>query len=743
MDLLSKVKKMVGVKDPNIRTYEEVEAQFLLHHPDADVTYLKKAYDFGVKAHDGQFRRSGEPYMTHPTTVGYILAESKLDMVTIAAGFLHDTIEDCGIEHAELAKEFGDDLALIVDGVTKIGKVKFRDKQQAQAENYRKMIMAMSNDIRVLIVKLADRSHNMLTLGALSEEKRRRISQETMDIYAPLAHRIGMSHFRNELERLSFYNLEPEAYKELNKLVEERANKNKNFLERTTNQLEDILGSNNVQGDISSRIKSHYSIHKKMRAKDCNLDGLYDYYAFRIITDTVLNCYKVFGLLHGNWRHVPHRIKDFIATPKPNLYQSIHTTLISEEGTKFEVQVRTHAMHRLAEEGVAAHWTYKNGRLINVSKNEFVSWLKKVADDQKDVVDTDEFLETIKGQLQTKDILVFTPNSEIKTLSKGSTPLDFAYLIHTEVGHKAVAAKVDGKMVSLRSELHSGNIVEIITKTTQRPTEEWLKIVKTHSARAKIRAWLRKEERTRAIDMGKTIFEQELKRNKVPLKGITRDLILSKFKEFDKKDFDKKKIEDFYAALGFGSLTPRKAVRPFLESDPEEAQAEREEKRENRLARAIQKISRKSKNMVLVKGHNDVLVNLSKCCNPIIGDDIVGYITQGRGISIHKRDCNDFAKQNLNPERKIAVAWDGDSGNEFFSVHLKVFTEERAGMIADVSNAIADSKTNVLNLRATVNRDRGMGIFDIVVQISDLPHLNKVIRNLKKIKGFLSVERRK
>lgn len=740
MDLkrtVSTVKRLVGYRSKFIHTYEEVEREFLKHHPHGDVAYLRKAHEFGARSHDGQFRKSGEPYMTHPTSVGFILAENKLDIVTIASGFLHDTMEDCGVEFDELVREFGQDLANIVDGVTKIGKVKFRDKQQAQAENYRKMILAMSRDIRVLIVKLADRSHNMSTLGSLPEAKRQRISQETLDIFAPLAHRIGMSNFRNELERLSFENLEPEAYKELAVQVADREKANRGFLEGVTKELGKLLGEHSVTAETSSRIKTHYSIFKKMRAKKCSLDGLYDYYAFRIITDTVLNCYKVFGLLHGRWRHVPHRIKDFIATPKSNLYQSIHTTLISDEGTLFEVQVRTHAMHRLAEEGVAAHWTYKDGRLTQVDKNDFVSWLKKVADDQKDVTDTDEFLETIKGQLRTKDILVFTPNSEIKTLPMGSTPLDFAYLIHTEVGHRAVAAKVDGKMVSLKSELQSGNIVEIITKTSQKPTQEWLKIVRTHSARAKIRAWLRKEEQSKAVEMGKTIFEQELKRNKIPLRSITKDVISSHLEQFDKK-----KIEDFYAAIGFGSLTPRKAVRPFLPEDEEEVE-EKKELRENRLARAIQKISRKSRNMVTVKGHNDVLVNLCKGCNPILGDDIVGYITQGRGISVHKRDCSDFNKKNMVAERKIAVTWDDGSEPQMFSVYLKVYTEDRSGMIADISNAIADSKTNVLNLKAQVNQERGMGIFDIVVHITDIDHLNKVIRSLKKVRGFLSCERLK
>ena len=730
---VSTVARLVGYK-PRFQTptLEEIKEEFLKHHPHANVDYLEKAFLFGQKAHAPQVRRSGEPYFTHPTSVGFILAQNKLDMVTIAAGFLHDTVEDCeDVTYDTLEKEFGADLARIVDGVTKIGKVKFRDKEEAQAENYRKMILAMSQDVRVLIVKLADRFHNMQTLEHLKEEKRRRISQETLDIFAPLAQRIGMSHFRNELERLSFYYLEPEAYIDLQKQIVEREKRNRNFLTSVTEELQNILKDHDVSCEISSRVKSPYSIFKKMQRKGCNLDGLYDYYAFRLITDTVENCYKIFGLLHGRWRHIPGRIKDFIATPKPNLYQSIHTTLISRNGQPFEVQVRTEFMHRIAEEGVAAHWTYKNGRLMTIGKNDFISWLKRIAEDNKAVEDSDEFLDSIKGRLNSKDILVFTPRSEIKTLPMGSTPLDFAYLIHTEVGHKAVGAKVDGKMVPLRSELQSGNIVEIITKSNQRPTEEWLSIVKTGSAKAKIRAYLRQSEREKAIEMGRTLFEQELKRNKISLRKITRDVVSSKLELFEKK-----KIEDFYSAIGYGNLTPRKAVRPFM---PEEY-VDPEEKRENRLQKAIQKVKRKSRNLITVKGHSDILLNLAKCCNPILGDEIIGYITQGRGISVHRKDCRDFNSQNVNPDRKMEVAWDlGDHSEQLFRVYIRVFTEDRSGMIADISNAIADTKTNIQNLKASVSET--MGVFDIVLQIKTLEHLNKVTRTLKRVKGVLNLER--
>ncbi|CAM2007129.1 RelA/SpoT family protein [Acanthopleuribacter pedis] len=733
---LSAIKEWAGLSKTKNRTVDDVVRVFLENHPDADADYLRRAHAFAHQAHEGQTRKSGEPYIIHPVAVAYILAERKLDLETVAAGFLHDVVEDCEVEVSQLEKHFGKGLARIVDGVTKIGKVKFQNKDQAQAENYRKMILAMSEDIRVLVVKLADRCHNMSTLGHLGEEKRRRISQETLDIYTPLAHRIGMSNLKLELERLSFLHMEPDAYAELDKQLTDRERSNKGVLESIAHEMEGLMEEFDVQGDVSSRIKSHYSIYRKMRRKKCTLDGLYDYYAFRILTHSVGDCYKMFGLLHSKWRHIPGRIKDFIATPKSNLYQSIHTTLLSERGQPFEVQVRTHTMHRIAEEGVAAHWTYKNGRLLSVGKNEFVSWLRRVADEQKEVQDSDEFLETIKGQLQTDEILVFTPNSEIKTLPKGATPLDFAYHIHTEVGHQAVAAKVDGKMVPLRSELQSGSIVEIITSAGQTPSEEWLQYVRSSSARSKIRAWLRARAREKAVEMGRNLFERELKRCKVPLKKISNNVIQGRLKTLGYK-----KIDDFYSAIGFGNITPNKAVKPFLPEDQTETGPSADQVRESRLQRAFQRISRKSRNMVLVKGTPEVLVNLSKCCNPILGDPIVGHITQGRGVMVHKKGCKTLQSQNVPPERKIPVEWAGPSDNQVFEVAIRVYTEDRPGMIADVTAAISDAKTNVSNMKANTDTEKSMGVFEFVLQVNALTHFDKVIGNLKKVRGFLGYDR--
>ncbi|MCB1043091.1 MAG: bifunctional (p)ppGpp synthetase/guanosine-3',5'-bis(diphosphate) 3'-pyrophosphohydrolase [Acidobacteria bacterium] len=715
--------------------FDDVATEVRTHHPDADIDFLDRAFRLGAQAHEGQTRMSGEPYFNHPIEVAMILAKSKLDLETVASGFLHDVLEDCDITVEDLDAQFGTALALIVDGVSKIGKVKFRDKHQAQAENYRKMIMAMAIDLRVLIVKLADRLHNMRTLSHLPDEKRRRISQETLDIYAPLSHRIGMAHFKTELEELAFQNLKPQAYRDLDRQLASRDKKNREMIDQTTKSIQQLLAENNIHGEVTSRIKSHYSIYNKLVNKNTTIEGIYDYYAFRIFVDSVRDCYAMLGILHERWRPIPGRFKDFIATPKPNLYQSLHTTLINASGSPFEVQIRTQMMHRIAEEGVAAHWTYKNGRLMSIGKADYTRWLKKLADEQTQVKDAHEFLETIKGELKSDDILVFTPAGEIKTLPRGATPLDFAYMIHTELGHRATGAKVDGKMIGLRAQLHSGNIVEITTSPTQTPSQEWLKIVQTPSARNKIRQWLRAEEKTKSIDIGKKIFEKELRRKKVPLKAITKDVIA---KQLDK--FQAKKIEDFYSSIGFGRISPVKAVEPFL---PDEAKDKKTalEVKESRIKSAINRITNRSKQQVTVRGQSDVLVYLAKCCRPIIGDPIVGYITRGRGVAVHKSDCKTLNQMGVSPERQIDVEWERHSEKQIFGVRVRVYTEDRPGMIADISQRIAATDTNVKQFKASVDTQRSMGIFDFVVEIHSLDHLEKVFGSLRRIKGLLSYER--
>lgn len=725
---------IAGYKSGRPHRYDDVVAELLKHHPSADVDFLAKAYAFGAKAHHGQIRKSGQPYYSHPISVAFILASIHLDLETVAAGFLHDVVEDCDVTNDQMEKLFGPDLARIVDGVTKIGKVKFNSKVEAQAENYRKMILAMADDIRVLIVKLADRLHNMRTLHFLPEHKQQRISRETLEIFSPLAHRIGMSQIKNDLEMLAFYYLEPDAYRQLDQQLSGRERQNRKLMVALSKELSERLAKHEIQAVVTNRVKSHFSIHRKLQTQGATLEGIYDYYAFRILTESIKDCYTVLGVLHENWQPIPGRFKDFIATPKLNLYQSLHTTLIGHNGIPFEVQIRTRMMHQVAEEGVAAHWSYKHGRLMSVGQSNYSNWLKKLASEQGEIKDTAEFMETIKDQLKTDEILVFTPAGEIKSLPRGSTPLDFAYLIHTEVGHSTIGAKVDGKMASLRTELRSGHIVEIMTGPRQRPKQEWLKIVKSSSARNKIRSWLRSEERKKSLELGRQIFERELRKYKVPLKSVTKDLIQSKI-----KDLGVSRLDDFYSAIGFGKITPVKAVEPFL---PEGAAENKDEAAtESRLMTAFNRLRGRSQQMVLVKGQHDVLVFLAKCCNPIIGDSITGYITRGRGVAVHKTDCPTLVKMGINPERKISVEWDRSIEKQVFNVRVKIFTDDRPGMIADISHAISDTKTNVLRFKADADSEKRVGIFDVVLEVHSLDHLQKVFRSLKKVKGYLNHER--
>lgn len=715
--------------------FDDVLEEFLKHHPEAETEDLARAYAFGAKAHDGQLRKSGEPYFQHPTATAYFLARAGLDLDTVAAGFLHDVLEDCPVELKDLEQNFGADLASIVNGVTKLGKVKYRSKAEAQAESYRKMILAMSADLRVLIVKLADRLHNMQTLEHLPQEKRERISQETLEIYAPLAHRIGMSQFKDELESLAFANLEPQAHAELRRQLEERQKTGRQTLQALDQQLREALSRNELSGEVSSRVKSEYSIHQKLQRKQTSLEGIYDYYAFRILTESVRDCYAVLGALHERWKPIPGRFKDFIATPKPNLYQSLHTTLIAENGTPFEVQIRTRMMHRLAEEGVAAHWTYKGGRLLSVGKTEYTAWLRRLVEENQDLSDHEEFMESLKAQLLSEEIFVFTPAGDVKALPKEATPLDFAYQIHTELGHHTIGAKVDGKMVSLRSPLQTGNIVEILSSPNQRPSPEWLKIVRSHGARTKIRQWLRNEEKKKSIELGHSIFEKELKRYRVALKSLSRETVLQKA-----EGFGFRKLEDFYSAIGFGQITPTRAAEPFL---PEGAldKPNGEEVRESRIARAIRRLTKRGGNQVTVKGQEDVLVYLAKCCSPIQGDAITGYITRGRGVAVHRRDCSSMQASLVDPERRIEVEWDKNQETPLFSVRVLVHTEERPGMLLDVSQALKDAKTNARKFTASVNPERNQGVFDIVLEVSSINHLENVFKHLRKVKGVLSHQR--
>jgi len=716
--------------------YEDIQAAVVEHHPDADLQFLASAYAFGAQQHHGQKRKSGEPYYSHPVTVAHILATHKLDLETVASGFLHDVVEDCKVTVKELESRFGENLAHIVNGVTKIGKVRYRDKLDSQADSYRKMILAMSEDMRVLIVKLADRLHNMQTLHHLPREKQIRIAHETMDIFVPLAHRVGMSHFKIALENLAFYYINPEIYVDLEKKVNERHHKAQNSIIHTNRKIEELLRENHIEAEVYSRTKSLYSIYKKMEKKKTGLDGIYDYYAFRILTQSIGDCYNALGLLHGHWHPIPDRIKDFIATPKPNLYQSLHTTLAGSAGQPFEVQIRTRNMHRIAEEGIAAHWTYKQGQLISLSRDRYSKWLKTLATDQEGS-SAQEYIQSIKGELIPEEMQVFTPRGEIKTLKINATVLDFAYHIHTELGHQTTGARVDNIQVGIRTVLKNGQTIEIIKNKNQKPSEEWLSFIVTSSARSKIRNWLNAEKKKQSIDIGRTLFEKEIKKMKIPLKTISNKVLMEKIVEIS---FNKK--EDFYSAIGLGNITPRKAITPFIPEEMKEQMPSSGEVRESRLKKAISSLTGSNRQKVIVKGQNDILVFLSSCCNPIEGDPIIGYITMGKGVAVHQTKCKSLLDPNLDRDRMVEVQWGKSAEDSVFNARMLVHTEDRPGMIADVSNAVAGVKTNIKDFQAHTEKDRSIGIFSLVIEVQSIEHLKKVTTAIKKIRGVISVERK-
>lgn len=712
--------------------FKAITERICAYYPKADLSLLTKAHEFASKVHKGQVRRSGEPFYFHPLSVAYLLSGFNLDPTTIAAGLLVDVIEEGRVDRKTLTAALGKDLTNIVSGLTKIGKVKLSNQSRIQAESFRRMIIAASRDLRVLIVKLADACQNMRTLQYLRPEQQRRISREALEIYAPLAHRMGINRIKTELEQLAFYYLEPDAYADVNRQMTERKEKSQAFFDETMKVISRLLKDNLVQFHLESRVKSHYSIHRKMLKKNRSLEGIYDYYAYRILTETLTDCYRILGLLHGKWRHIPGRIKDFIATPKDNLYQSLHTTLISDDGTLFEVQIRTHEMHRFAEEGIAAHWSPEKGVLPEPYYTKMTSWLKQINEEHHNIKSNSEYLLNVKGQLQAKNVLVLTPNAETKSLPQGSTALDLAYFIHTKLGHEALAAKVNGEKASLKTRLKSGDIVEIIRDPKHIPTEEWLKIAKTRSAKDKIKLWLGRDERKRAIGYGQLIFRRELEK----YKGIGKpgkDAIESKLSMFGLN-----KLNDFFTAITKGQILVHHAVKPFL---PKGAKKNLfvVQSQESRLKRAFKSITLQNRKKIFVRGQEDPLAHLAKCCNPIIGDPIVGYINKGKGISVHKADCGFLG--TIRSDRTIDLEWDEPNEHRLFRVQLKVFVKEQEGMLAGISQAIASAETNICQLHAASNDEESMGVVELVVQINSPGQLAKVIDQLEKIPELITVER--
>lgn len=715
---------------PMIR-FEDLAEKVLRYHPEA-LEMIQRGYVASAKFHKGQLRMNGEPYLTHPLEVANILAELKLDSVTVTAGLLHDVLEDTLMSPEELRKQFGEEVYQIVDGVTKISQVYFSSRHEKQAENFRKMLLAMVGDIRVLFVKLADRLHNMRTLQYLPPDRRERISLETLDIYAPLAHRLGMARIRGELEDLSFSFLDPVAYQNTVSLIEARRAVSQDFIEETKKAIATELAEYNIPARLESRIKRIYGVYNKMRRQKIGIDEVFDFIAIRVITDTVKNCYTILGILHNLWKPVPGRIKDYIAIPRPNLYQSLHTSVIGKNGQPFEIQIRTQEMHRIAELGIAAHWKYKEGKSGAVEGEEQFRWLRQLIDSQSEISDPREFISSLKVDLYPDEVYCFTPMGEVITLPREATPVDFAYAIHTEVGHHCVGAKVNSRIVPLRHKLKNGEIVEILTTKDAGPNRDWLSFVKTSRARNRIKHWVNQKEREDAAELGKKLLEKQARKFKTNWKKV---LTMAEFPRV-LTDHGIQRVEELYPAVGFGKIAPRQIFTilfPDL-APPLEVNAKR-----SAIATVVKKVLGRGETPITVKGQDGLLVYRAKCCNPIRGDEIVGYITRGKGISVHTTNCPNLGNF-LGSDRMTDVEWVDVPGEEIFTVRLAMTIEDRQGILAEITSAVSNLKTNIKESRSTTT-EGGRGTVDLTVEINDVRHLQKIIKVLKTIRGIEDVAR--
>ncbi len=700
------------------------------YNPTADHNLIRKAYVYCAKVHQGQTRLSGEPYIIHPMEVAGLLAELKLDVPSIVTGFLHDTIEDTLATSEDLTKMFGVEVADLVEGVTKISKINFKTKEESQAENFRKMLLAMAIDIRVILVKLADRLHNMRTLEFQDEVKQRRIARETMDIYAPIANRLGISWVKVELEDLSFRYLHPEIYFDLVKKISQKKQEREAFVEEAKAIISEKLAFYGIKGEVSGRSKHLYSIYRKMEKRNVEFEEIYDLIAVRVLVEDVRECYEVLGVIHSAWKPIPGRFKDYIAMPKGNMYQSLHTTVIGPQGDRMEVQIRSHEMHSVADAGIAAHWKYKEGKGYDEKEVKRFAWLRQLLEWQQDLQDSKEFMDSVKVELFTEEVYVFTPKGDVKGYPKGSTPIDFAYSVHTDIGHRCVGAKVNGKLVPLKYELKNGDIVEVITSPHHTPSKDWLKIVKSSRARNKIRAWIKIEERKRSIILGREFCEKDFRRYSINLQKIQKS---GEFKKIA-AEFGYAADDDLLAAVGYGKISSSQIVAKLL---PEEKLKERAEHKESRLESVINKLKGKSSGAVEIGGLDDVLVRFGKCCNPVPGDEIIGFITRGKGVTVHTADCQ-FALES-DPERRVDVAWNKVK-TAVLPVKIRVLCHDVKGILATITLAITNCEANIASaqIQSTIDQ-RGENIFE--VNVTDLAHLQKVMNSLMKVKGVIKVER--
>jgi len=712
---------------------EELLEKLRINRPSEDPWMVRRAYEIAAERHHDQFRSSGDPYLTHLLEVAHILADMRLDATTLTAALLHDAIEDTEYPVARIEERFGADVAHLVEGVTKISRLNMLAPETRQAENVRKMLLAMVNDVRVVLVKLADRLHNMRTLEYLEPEKQQRISRETLDLYAPIAHRLGMGVVRGELEDLAFRFLEPESFLALQKEVSDKAPLHKKFLEEVQTTIQTKLVENGIPAELEARVKSLYSLHRKMLRQETGLEQVYDLLAVRVITDSERNCYAALGVVHHIWRPVPGRFKDYIAMVRPNLYQSLHTTVL-HSGQSFEVQIRTQDMHRIAEEGVAAHWKYKSGKPGSEDDDKRIAWMRQLIEWSQELQEPGEFLSTLKVDLAPVEVYAFTPKGRVLELVGGATPVDFAYLVHTEVGHQCVGAKVNGQMVSLRHEIMSGDVVEILTQKGHKPNRDWLSFAKSSHARSKIRHWINVQEREEATEMGNRLLEKEARQFGRSLKKIPEADLLKLA-----SDYGLSSIQDLHAAVGFGKYSARQILTRVLGESEKPAEPPTEDAKPT-LVNTVKRMLGFGEAPLIVKGHGDLLVYRAKCCNPIRGEAIVGYVTRGKGVAVHSKNCPNVQNLLYDAARKIEVEWAGVAPlAEAYAVPLTILSENRTGILAQIAAVVAEVGSNIVHVEAKTADERGT--IDLVVEIPDMKHLERVLASIRKIDGVYEVIR--
>jgi guanosine-3',5'-bis(diphosphate) 3'-pyrophosphohydrolase len=716
--------------------YRSLEAKVRALRPNEDLAALERAYRFAAEHHQHQMRRSGEPYIVHPLAVAHILLDMKMDSVCIQAGLLHDVLEDTKATREEVEQVFGEEVARVLDGVTNLSKISFANREDRQAENLRKMLLAMTADIRVIIVKLADRLHNMRTIASLPRERQEAIAQETLDIYAPIAHRLGMGKIRGELEDLAFEVLQPEAAAELMREIDAKRPEYEARLREFQARIEQNLARENIPARVEGRVKRAYSVYLKLKRQRITLDQVYDLLAVRIITDSVKNCYAALGVIHNEWHPIPGRIKDFIAMPRPNLYQSLHTSVIGPGGTTFEIQIRTEEMHKLAEEGIAAHWKYKEGTKGFSEEDKRIAWLRQLVEWQREMRDSADFLSTLKVDLYSEEVYTFTPRGRVIVLPRDATPIDFAYAIHTDIGHTCVGARVNGVLKPLKSTLHNGDVVEIITQPGHQPSRDWLAVVKTARARNKIKHVINAAERAKAIEIGQKSLEKEARRLGISIGRISQSDLQAIASEYGVS-----KPEDLYAALGFGKFSARQVLQKVLpahtipDSPPPSPPAPARPAAQSGFPSADGDLT------IHVNGADDVLVYRAKCCNPIRGEQIVGYITRGKGVAVHSVQCPNVQNLMYEPERKIGVEW-ARSASEPLPVKVVIYTDDRPGILHQLTSILHEESSNIRSLEARGDEKRtDSAIIDITMEVRDKKQLERVVSAFRRIPGVRDIQR--